>query len=59
MAKIANVALTNTFNTWRITTNQVFDRLSQFAINNSSLYANTVTANNNLNALKNAMVTNH
>ena len=57
MAKIANVALTNTFDTWRITTNKVFDRLSQFAINNSSLYANTVTANNNLNALKNATIT--
>ena len=57
MAKIANVALTNTFDTWRITSNKVFDRLSQFAINNSSLYANTVTANNNLNALKNATIT--
>ena len=45
MAKIANVALTNTFNTWRTNSNQSFDRLSQFAINNSSLYANTVTAN--------------
>jgi hypothetical protein len=45
MAKIANVALTNTFNTWRINSNIGFDRLSQFAINNSSLYANTITAN--------------
>ena len=45
MAKIANVALTNTFDTWRIRSNQAFDRLSQFAINNSSLYANTITAN--------------
>ena len=45
MAKIANVALTNTFNTWRTNSNQAFDRLSQFAINNSSLYANTLTAN--------------
>ena len=45
MAKIANVALTNTFNTWRTYSNIAFDRLSQFAINNSSLYANTITAN--------------
>jgi hypothetical protein len=45
MAKIANVALTNTFNTWRTNSNISFDRLSQFAINNSSLYANTITAN--------------
>ena len=45
MAKIANVALTNTFDTWRTRSNQAFDRLSQFAINNSSLYANTLTAN--------------
>lgn len=45
MAKIANVALTNTFDTWRSRSNEAFDRLSQFAINNSSLYANTLTAN--------------
>ena len=45
MAKIANVALTNTFNTWRINSNIAFDRLSQFTITNSSLYANTITAN--------------
>ena len=45
MAKIANVALTNTFNTWRTNSNIAFDRLSQFAINNSSLFANTITAN--------------
>jgi len=45
MAKIANVALTNTFNTWRTNSNIAFDRLSQFAINNSSFFANTITAN--------------
>jgi hypothetical protein len=45
MAKIANVASTDTFDTWRINSNIGFDRLSQFAINNSSLYANTITAN--------------
>lgn len=45
MAKIANVAATDTFGTWRTRSNQAFDRLSQFAINNSSLYANTLTAN--------------
>jgi len=45
MAKIANVALTNTFDTWRIRSNQAFNRLSQFAIDESKLYANTLTAN--------------
>lgn len=45
MAKIANVALTNTFDTWRIRSNQVFNRISQFAIDESKLYANTITAN--------------
>lgn len=45
MAKIANVALTNTFDTWRIRSNQSFNRISQFAIDESKLYANTITAN--------------
>jgi non-ribosomal peptide synthetase component F len=45
MAKIANVALTNTFDTWRIRSNQSFNRLSQFTIDESKLYANTLTAN--------------
>ena len=45
MAKIANVASINTFDTWRSRSNASFDRLSQFAVNNSSLYANTITAN--------------
>ena len=45
MAKIANTELTNTFNTWRTQTNQIADRVSQFANNNASLYANTLTAN--------------
>jgi len=57
MAKIANVETSDTFGIWRTRSNAAFDRLSQFAINNSSLYANTVTANNNLNALKNATIT--
>jgi len=57
MAKIANVETSDTFSIWRIRSNAAFDRLSQFAINNSLLYANTVTANNNLNALKNATIT--
>ena len=56
MAKIANVALTNTFNTWRTNSNIAFDRLSQFAINNSSLYANTITANNVLRSSGNTVL---
>ena len=45
MAVIANVALTNTFDTWRIRSNQGFTRLNAFAIDESKLYANTITAN--------------
>lgn len=45
MAAISNVALTNTFDTWRIRSNQVFTRVNQFATNESALYANTLTAN--------------
>ena len=45
MAVIANVALTNTFDTWRTRSNQGYTRLNAFAINESSLYANTLTAN--------------
>lgn len=45
MGLIANVALTNTFDTWRTRTNQTATRINQFAINESSLYANTITAN--------------
>jgi hypothetical protein len=45
MAVIANVALTNTFDTWRTRTNVGFNRLNAFTINESSLYANTLTAN--------------
>ena len=45
MAKISNTALSDTFDTWRLRTNQIADRLSQFAVVNSSLYANTLIAN--------------
>ena len=45
MAVFANVALTNTFDTWRTRTNQLVTRINQFAINESALYANTLTAN--------------
>lgn len=57
MAKIANVALTNTFDAWRTRSNESFDRLSQFAINNSSLYANTLTSNVSFLAKGTATVT--
>ena len=56
MAKIANVALTNTFDFWRTQSNIAFDRMSQFAINNSRLYANTVVANNVLKSLGNTVI---
>jgi hypothetical protein len=57
MAVIANVALTNTFDTWRTRTNVGFTRLNQFAINESSLYANTVYANVAFTAKGTATVT--
>ena len=56
MAKIANVALTNTFNTWRTNSNIAFDRLSQFAIDSRTLYANTIIANNVLRASGNTVL---
>ena len=56
MAKIANVALTNTFDTWRTRSNEAFDRLSQFAVNNSRLYANTIIANNVLKSVGNTVL---
>jgi len=45
MPALANVALTNTFDTWRVRTNQLVTRINAFAGNESSLYANTLTAN--------------
>tara|TARA_R100000808_G_C2154223_1_gene165082 strand:- start:1734 stop:3224 length:1491 start_codon:yes stop_codon:yes gene_type:complete len=47
MAAIANVNLTDTFDAWRIRSNQAFSRLNQFAVNESTLYANTIVANVN------------
>jgi hypothetical protein len=45
MAVLANVALTNTFDTWRLRTNALLTRVNQYTINESALYANTLTAN--------------
>ena len=45
MAQIATVALTDTFDSWRIRTNSTTTRINQFAINESALFANTITAN--------------
>jgi hypothetical protein len=45
MAVIANVALTNTFDTWRTRSNQAFTRLNAFAIDELNLYGDTITAN--------------
>jgi hypothetical protein len=45
MAALANVALTNTFDTWRLRTNALLARVNQFAIDETSLYATTLTAN--------------
>jgi len=45
MAVLANVALTNTFDTWRLRTNALLTRVNAFTINESAFYANTLTAN--------------
>jgi len=45
MAAYANVLLSDTFETWRVRTNEVLNRLNEFAVTESSLYANTLTAN--------------
>jgi len=57
MAVIPAVELTNTFDTWRTRTNVGFTRLNQFAINESSLYANTLTSNVAFTAKGTATVT--
>lgn len=45
MAAYANVLLSDTFDVWRVRTNEVLNRLNEFAVTESSLYANTLTAN--------------
>jgi len=45
VAQISTVALTDTFDSWRIRTNSTTERMNQFAINESAFYANTITAN--------------
>jgi hypothetical protein len=57
MAVIPAVELTNTFDTWRTRTNIGFVRLNAFAINESSLYANTLTSNVAFTAKGTATVT--
>jgi hypothetical protein len=57
MALLANVSLTNTFDTWRTRTNQLVTRINQFAINESSLYANTLISNTAFTAKGTATVT--
>ena len=57
MASLANVALSNTFDSWRIRTNQALTRINAYTLNESSLYANTLTANVALNAKSTANVT--
>lgn len=56
MAAIANVALSNTFDTWRIRHNQITWRMNQFATNESKWYANTIQANNVLKGLGNTVL---
>lgn len=45
MAAYANVLLSDTFETWRVRTNEVVRRLNAFTVSEPSLFANTLTAN--------------
>ena len=45
MTSIANVELSNTFDTWRIRSNRAFVRLNNLAVSESTLFSNTVNAN--------------
>ena len=56
MAQIPTVELTDTFEYWVNRTNDGLNRLNQFAINESKLYANTVIANNVLKSLGNTVL---
>lgn len=49
MPIIANTTSSNTFSAVRAQLNSVTKRINQFAINESALYANTITANVTLN----------
>ena len=53
MAAIANVALSDTFNTQRVKLNRSLVRLNNFANNESQLTANAVFANVSLTAAGN------
>jgi len=56
MAAFANVVLTNTFDVWRIRTNDLVGRLNNISVSNSAIFSNTVTANVQLNVLGSANV---
>ena len=45
MAALANIALTNTFDTWRIRTNQAVTRLNAHTLSESVFFGNTLYAN--------------
>jgi hypothetical protein len=56
MAAFANVVLTDTFDIWRIRTNDTLARLNQISVSDSAIFSNTVTANVQLNVLGGANV---
>ncbi len=49
MAQLGSVQSSNTFLQWLSHANKAYTRLDQFAINESALYANTISANTGLN----------
>lgn len=49
MAQLGTVQSSNTFLQWLSHANKAYTRLDQFAINESALYANTISANTGLN----------
>jgi len=56
MAAISNTELSDSFNTWRIRSNQITSRLNQFATDESNLFANSITANTSFTAPATAVV---
>ena len=49
MAQLGSVQSSNTFLQWLSHANKAYARLDQFAVNESALYANTISANTGLN----------
>ena len=56
MSQISKTTAASTFGFWQARSNEITDRINQFAISESKLYANTVIANNVLKSLGNTVL---